>query len=108
MRRIEHSHNKTSMIVSIIYKDRVAVVECKRQSPVTANIDRPVAFQNTSQWMKPPPGSVHVVWPFGIVQCEQLLAKPFGMLGLNTGFRSFRKELLDTSVSKALYHRPSV
>ena len=104
MRRVEHSHWFTSVIVPIIDEDRVAVFEGKCQPPISADIDRPMAFHAASKRVKPPAGSIHILRTGRVVQSEKLAVQLFGMLCLDARFRSSLKELLDTSVPEALYH----
>jgi len=92
------------MIILIIDEYDVLVVKRKRQSPISADINRPVAFQFPMQRMESPARRVHIAGPSGVIKSKELPSQLFGVLRLNTGFRTAPKKSLDTGMSKALYH----
>jgi hypothetical protein len=92
------------VIVLIIHEDCVLALKLKRQTPVPADADCPVILELAGETMKPPPRSIHIFRPLGIVKCEQLQPKLVGMLRLNAGFRPGFKELFQATVAKALDH----
>ena len=57
MGRIKHTHKTTSVMILIIDENRIFAFECKCESPITADIYRPVAIEFTSQLMQTPPGA---------------------------------------------------
>ena len=70
MGRIKHTHKTTSVIILIIDENRIFAFECKCESPITADIYRPVAIEFTSQLMQTPPWSVHIFSHPRIVQSK--------------------------------------
>jgi len=58
--------------------------------------------------MQPPAGSIHVLGLHRIIKGKKLPAQLLGVLRLDTGFRTFSKELLNPTVPKALYHPSGV
>lgn len=57
------------------------------------------------QLVQTPSRSVHILSPSGIIESKELSPQLFGVFRLDAGLRTGRKEPLDTSVSKGLYHR---
>ena len=86
------------MIILAVHQHRVFALKKERKTPVAADIHRPMTFQVTVQWMQPPAWSVHVLWPFRVVQGEQLLPQLLRMLGLDSGLGARLKESLHTLV----------
>jgi len=54
--------------------------------------------------MEPPPRSIHILRPLGIVKGKELQAKLGGVLWLNACLRSHLEELLQAAVAEALDH----
>jgi hypothetical protein len=96
------------MVVLVIDEHYVLSFKCEREAPVAVHRHRPMAFQFAMQGMQLPSGRVHISCRPGIVQREQLFAKPFGMAGLDFGFRSRPEEQFDSLVTKAFDHLCSV
>jgi len=94
----------TSVIVLIIHKHDVFTVKREGQTPVAADIHRPMTLQITVQSMQPPAGRIHIFRNFGVVQREELFAKPFCMLRLDTRLRACLEEPLYAPVPEASYH----
>ncbi len=88
----------------IVHEDCVLAFKLERQAPVSADADRPVTFELAGEAMEPPPRSVHIFGPLGIVEREQLYAQLVGMFRLNASFRSCFEEFLQATVPEALDH----
>ena len=108
MGRIVHTHNKTSVVVSIVHKHGIFTLEGECQAPVAADIYRPMPLKLTEQGVQSPARRIHVLWRLRIIQRKKLLPQPLGMVRLDFRLRSSPEELLDTLVPEALYHPYSV
>ncbi|CAN5209240.1 hypothetical protein BH20ACI2_BH20ACI2_24450 [soil metagenome] len=93
------------MIILIIDQNGVFPVKGKCEPPVTTHIHRPMTGNITVQLMQSPSRSVHILWPFRIVQSKELSLQFPGMFRLDAGFRAAFEKLLDPAVSKALDHK---
>jgi len=96
------------MVVAVIDEHGVFAIKSECEPPVAAYRHRPVVFQIATQGMQLPARSVHIFRRSGIVQREQLPAKPLSMAGLDFGSRSRPEEQLDSLVTKAFDHTYSV
>lgn len=96
MRRIVHVHKSLLVIVLIVDQNRALAFKLERQPPVSADADRPVIFQYSSQRVQPPSRSVHVTGMFGIVESKQLQAQLVGMLHFLA--RSLREKWDDQTI----------
>ena len=92
------------VVVLIVNEDSVLTLKLERQTPVSADADRPMILEFPGQRMKLPSGSVHVARLPGVVEGKQLQAQPARVLRLNPGFRSGAEELLHTPMPEALNH----
>lgn len=92
------------MVILIIDKDGVGAFEGKCQTPISANIDRPVTREITMKLVKLPARSVHILGPNRIIKGEQLNTQFLRVLRLDTSLRSCLKELLDTAMPEVLDH----
>jgi len=63
---------KNSVIILIVDEDCVLAYEPEGQAPVPADPDCPMVLKLSSQRVQPPPRSIHVTWPLGIVEGKQL------------------------------------
>ena len=63
-----------------------------------------MAFRLAVQKVQPPARGIHVLRGLGIVQREELLPEPLGMIRLDFCFGFRPEEVLYTLVPKALYH----
>jgi len=104
MRRIVHRHRQLLVIVLIVDEDCILAFEPEGQSPVPADPHRPLVLEFSSQRMEPPPWSIHVARPLGIVEGKQLHAELDGVLRLNPCLRPGAKELLQSPMAEVLYH----
>jgi len=84
----------TSVIVPIIHQHGVFTVKREGQTPVAANIHRPMSFQITVQSMQPPARRIHIVRGFGVVQRKKLFSKSFCVLRLDARLRACLEEAL--------------
>ena len=108
MGRIVHTHNKTSVVVSIVHEHGIFTLEGECQTPVAADIYRPMPLKLAEQGVQSPARRIHVLWRLRIIQRKKLLPQPLGMVRLDFRLRSSPEELLDTLVPEALYHPYSV
>ena len=108
MGRILHTHNKTSVVVSIVHTHGISTLEGECQAPVAADIYRPMPLKLAEQGVQSPARRVHVLRRLRIIQRKKLLPQPLGMVRLDFRLRSSPEELLDTLVPEALYHPYSV
>jgi len=92
------------VIVLIINEDNVLAFKCERQTPVSADADRPVTFEFSGQRMKLSSRSIHVSRPPRVIKGEQLRAQFAGVLRLNSRFRSGTEKLLHATMPEALNH----
>lgn len=92
------------VIVLIVDEDRVLAFKLERQTPVSADADRPVILEFSDERMKFPSRSVHIARPPGIVEREQLQAQLARVLGLNPSLRPGAKEFFHAAVLEALDH----
>ena len=104
MWRIVHAHRNLSMVVPIVHQHGIFPFEGKRQTPVAADIHRPMPFEIAAQGMQPPPVRVHVLLGFGVVQRGQLQSQFVSMMRLDFRLGSCFEELLDTFVPEAPDH----
>ena len=96
------------MVVAIVNQNGVFSLKCEGESPIAADIHRPVTFEIAMKRMKPPSRSVHIFRRSGIVQGEELFPQPFGMTGLNLRPRSAPEEQFDSLMAEASDHPYSV
>lgn len=105
---IVHTHNKTSVVVSIVHKHGIFALERECQAPVAADIYRPMPLKLAEQGVQSPPRRVHVLRALRIIQRKKLLPQPLGMVRHDFRLGSSPEELLNTLVPEALYHPYSV
>src|SRR5258706_6928852 len=104
MGRIEHSHNKTSVIILVIDQNGIITLKLKCHTPISADIYRPMSCELAPQRMKTPARSIHVLGLHRIIEGEKLPSQLIGVFWLNTGFRTIFKEPLNATVPEALDH----
>jgi hypothetical protein len=92
------------VIVPIVHENSILAIECKGQSPISADTHGPMTGEIASQGMQLPAWGVHVRRQFGIVKSEQLKPQASGMFGLNSRLRPGTKELLQAAMAKTLNH----
>lgn len=96
------------MIVLIIDEDSVLAFKLKSQPPVSADADRPVTFEFSSQRMKLPSRSVHVSRLPCVIQGKQLQSQFASVFRLNPSFRPGVEKLFDAPMPEAFNHMYSV
>jgi hypothetical protein len=101
MWRIVHAHKNLSVVIPIVHQHGIFPFKGERQTPVAADIHRPVALQIAAQGMQPPDGRVHVLRGSGVVPRGQLQFQFVGMMRLDFRLRSDVEEPLDTLVPEA-------
>ena len=93
------------MIILIINQNRILTFKRKCQTPVTADIDRPMSGKIAMRLVKPPARSVHVFRRFCVIKGKELPPKPLRMFWLNTCLRPMPEKSLNAFMSKAFYHQ---
>src|SRR5437879_12133037 len=99
MGRIEHSHNKTSVIILVIDQYGIITLKLKSQTPIAADIYRPMPRKLTSQRMETPARSINVLRLHRIIEGKKLPSQLIGVFRLNAGLRTIFKGLLNSTVS---------
>jgi len=92
------------VIVLIVNENSILALKLKRQTPVSANADRPVTFEFSGQRVKAPSRCIHVSRLPRVIKGKQLQAELTSVLRLNPCFRSGVKESLRASMPEAFDH----
>ena len=96
------------MVIFVIDLRDIFAFESKRDSPIAADFHGPSPFAHARQFMQIQTRQSHVSRVHGDIQAAQNQPQAFSMLGLDSRFDSFVKELFQAFVLEAENHSLSI